>query len=342
MTTGDGETLNVPLPGHKLSDTRSRANLLRGLSVAALVLALLLTAGVGAFLATLATRDGAPGTDGTTGTADSWNTDAGAAMGTRYLRWCLTRYGDQDREQSRFDQLSSMNTATDEACGAGNGNTASADQARTVSSVIFTGIVQEVPGIPNARYLGFAANTSEGELGYMVPVYLDDPAAGTGPRVVGKSGVVNVGGYGVPAGPEEAPATDPDLARELQTNYLPEFFTAWTGSTDSLEQFLSTDATANARDGLGGRLVDPKLDKVAVLPPADAGEPGNYNYSDGMRVTVQTTITATHHRGAPEASAYRITLVRTGEKWFVADVDGAFASIPAGGATGPNPQATPS
>lgn len=320
-----------------MSDTRSRARLLRALSVGALVLALLLTAGVGAFLATLATRDGGPGPGGTTAT-ESWNTDAGAAMGTRYLRMCLARYADPNSEKTRFDQLTAMNAATDETCGAGNGNSEGSGTARTISSITFTGVTQPVPGIDKARYLSFAAMTSDGELGYMVPVYLDDPVAGTGPRVIGRTGIINVGGYGVPAGPDQPPVTDPELASELEGKFLPEFFTAWTGSTDSLQQFLSTDATESARDGLNKRLGDPKLDEVTVLPPPDAGEPGNFQYSDGMRVTVETTLTATHHRGAEMASAYRVTLVRTGDKWFVADVEGALAKVPANAG---NPTAPP-
>ncbi|GAB3707809.1 hypothetical protein GCM10028815_21030 [Mariniluteicoccus flavus] len=323
----DGEVLEVPLPGRRLSDARRGAAIARGLAVTALVLGLGGLAVTGGFLAMMASRANDPITPESP--AADWNTAAAQAFGTQYLRTCLARpRGDERAEQARVDQLRAMNVGTfDEACRA----PASDTRARSVGQVLFNGLVQPVPGVPKARYLGFTVDMDRTQTAYVVPIYLDNPAAGLGPGVAGRIGVSPMGGYGIPTGDKPYAATDNDLAASLRAEFLPQFMTAWAGSTANLEQFLAAQPTEGASSGLGGAVKDVQVTDVVAHPRKDVRPGQKVTYDDGESVDVIVTTTSTLVAGTqPQPSSYRVVLERRGGKWFVADAQGGVAELPSG------------
>ncbi|GAB3622703.1 hypothetical protein GCM10027418_07850 [Mariniluteicoccus endophyticus] len=339
----DGETLEVPLPGRSLSDARKKAATARGLAVAALVLGLAGLAATGGFMAVLASRNATGDDRGTTTTGETWNTAAGQAFGAQYLRACLTRHrGDDRAEESRMNQLQAMNVgAFDEACRATSG----ADQKpRTVATPVFTGRVEEMPGIPKGRYLSFLVDLDRTPTTYVVPVYLDDPAQGFGPAVVGHIGVGPSGGYGIPSGEGTNRVADPDLAASLRGEFLPQFMTAWAGSTPSLQQFLADDPTEGASSGLGGTVKDVMVTDVLAHPRKDSRPGEKVSYADGEMVDVVVTTTGTLPIGGLQASSYRVVIQRSGGKWFVKDAQGGVAEVPTNApqpTKSPKPSRTP-
>lgn len=336
VRTRGGAELVVPLPGRRLSDARSAAKLFRGLAVAALVIAVIAAATLGGFLAVLATRGlpqgGRPGAQ-----ADPFNTDAAAVFGSQYLRYCLTRGGTDD--SNRLTAARGMSTIDDPAC-----STTGESKPRRIDSVQFNGTVQSVPGMSKARYLGFATTGSDGQVSYLVPIYLDDPATGAGPRVSGVIGMMAGGGYGQPAADDPnagQPLTDLDLAAVMKSNFLPEFLAAWASSSDSLSQYLTQNATESARAGLHGALKQIQVTDVVALPPKSAHQGGQrFDYANGARVELQVAVSASSTTQANQPYAYRVIIEQNGGKWFVADVQAGVAKVPSGAAPPPPPRTT--
>ncbi|TDO89861.1 conjugal transfer protein [Enemella evansiae] len=331
VRTRDGAELVVPLPGRRLSDARSAAKLFRGLAVAALVLSVLAAAAVGGFLAVLATRGLPQG--GRTGTqADTFNADAAAVFGSQYLRYCLARGGADDA--NRLSSARAMSTVDDPACSA-----AGESRPRRIDSVQFNGTVQPVQGMSRARYLGFSTMGSDGQASYLVPIYLDDPATGAGPRVSGMIGMMASGGYGQPAADDPnagQPLTDLDLAAVMKSSFLPEFLGAWASSSDSLSQYLTQNATESARAGLNGALKQLQVTDVVALPPKSAHQGGQrFDYGNGARVELQVEVSANSSSQTNQPYAYRVIVEQNGGKWFVADVQAAVAKVPSGAAPPP-------
>lgn len=333
----------VPLPGRRLSDARSAAKLFRGLAVAALVVSVLAAAVLGGFLAVLASR-GLPQGARTGPAADGFNTDAAAVFGGQYLRYCLARGGAD--EQNRLTAARAMSTVDDPAC-APAGET----RARRIDSVQFNGTVQPVAGMSKARYLGFTTTGSDGQASYLVPIFLDNPATGEGPRVSGSIGMMPSGGYGQPVGDNPnagQPLTDLDLAAVMKSSFLPEFLSNWASSSDSLSQYLTQNATDSARAGLGGALKQVQIVDVVALPPKSAHQGGQrFDYANGTRVDLQVEVTANSNTQTNQPYAYRVIIEQNGGKWFVADVQAGVARIPSGTAptqprtTRPSGSATP-
>lgn len=341
VRTSDGAELVVPMPGHRLSDARSSARLGRGLAIGALVLGLLLTAGAGGFAAVLLTRTPGAGAGTAAPATDTFNFQAASTYASRYLTWCLNRYADQTQDESRLRAADAMSTVQDQACRDSAGDQA---EARSVSRVEFNGQSAEVPGMSGARYLSFAVDTTSGPLAYEVPVSLDDPIAGTGPRIAGYLGVLP----GVPRGapsvddPDaEPPATDAETARQLQESFLPGFFEAWMRS-DGIDQYVTADATDRARTGLAQAMSSPEITKVTVLPPEGATRNGStFDYPENVPVEIQVQLRATS-RGPdgrprdPANAAYRVIAKQAGGKWLVHDVRGGLAEVPSHPAPSPS------
>ncbi|WP_141211095.1 conjugal transfer protein [Enemella dayhoffiae] len=327
VRTKSGYELVVPLPGRRLSDARSTAKLFRTVAVTALVLSVLGAAVLGGFLAVLATR-GMPTGGRTQAQVDTFNADAAAVFGGQYLRACLARSGTAD-DQNRVSTARAMSTVEDPACAGGTDT-----KPRRIDQVIFNGTIQSIPGMTRARYVGFLTTGSDGAAAYLVPIYLDDPATGAGPRVTGSIGQMPIGGYGQPVGDEANPAqplTDLDLAAQMKSSFLPEFMSAWTASADSLPQFLTPRASEPARTGLRGGLRQVQVTDVLALPPKSAHRGGqNFEYANGTQVTLQVQVSAASQTQTNQPYAYRVVIEQNGGKWFVADVQAGIAKVPSG------------
>src|SRR5699024_6821994 len=111
---------------------------------------------------------------------------------------CLRR--DPETRDADEAQVAAMNANSNVGACAWNGE---GDQ-RQVRATGFTGYSEPIPGMEtNARYIGIQVQTGSGGMAtYVVPIWYDDPASSTGPRVLGPTSIA----------PNAAPGDpDPDL-----------------------------------------------------------------------------------------------------------------------------------
>lgn len=269
---------------------------------------------------------------------DRFNTTQAVTVAERYLRTCLTRYADLTADRARKDETTIINaTGTDPACD--GGNSSQVDVA--VTQIVFAGTsAADDPRVTDqVRMVAFdAATTASTTLRYVVPVWLADPAGGAGARVVGNLGVMPVPLLGAPAAPSDTLPTDSTLAGELDDQFIPEFMAAWAATAPALEQFLASDASEAARQGLAGWNGVPTVRQVTVIGDGD----GTYPEGATVQVRVETEF-AMPGSTATSGSMYRVTIRKAGDHWFVTDVAGGVAGFPntTSGAPTVTPKPTP-
>lgn len=350
VTDPEGRTLHVPLPGKALHSGQEKLRRHRQLLTIGVLFVMLMAAAGGGLLGVglIANSD-----DRTAPISpeearkyglDDYNVDAAMGLISPYLRLCLNRTENSKYPTDREEQLKRMATVNDPACNVST-TSSSEDKApvRTVGLVEFAGQTTPVEGIPGARYVSVSVIAVDGSTSWwVVPVYLSDPITGAGPRIIGNIGIIPAPMPGAPNPSETPPETDEDLAGQLSSSFLPEFMTAWSGSTATLAQFLAPAATEPAKTGLYGALTNVEVDSVTVHPPESAiADNGDITYTDGDRVTAIVTVTA-QSGSIPTAAAYRLTLERSGAHWFVVDIAGATAVPGDGSSVEPPPGTTPS
>lgn len=348
--TKTGTTFDVPAAGSRIKDPR-RANV--RVLTAVVVSTVLLTSTFAAILiaalsgqAQEAARAPLAAADVDRYHLDSYDTTAAAAFGQAYVQQCLTRTGNKETEQQRMTMLEALAVNDDPMC-AGDTTGTSRDEdlpVRIVLSTTFAGTAGSGENQSRTRYLWFDVLTNDNmSARYTVPVYLDDPATGAGPRVAGPMGVLPLPGLSEPKldDPKAADkaATDSELAAQWRGTLMPEFMEAWMGSTPALEQYLSDHATEAARTGLGGMMTDPVVDEItAVADPESADvDDGEITYREGAQVTATVAVTASpaSNPDTTVASTYRLHLVRSGTVWLVRSVEGAAVAQPRGGNDAP-------
>lgn len=349
VTDPEGRSFHVPMPGKALRSGQEKLRRHRQLLTIGVLFVLLMAAAGGGLLGVglIANSDdrSAPITpeEARKYGLDDYNVDAAMGLISPYLRLCLNRTENSKYPADREDQLKRMASVNDPACNVSSGSSEEKSPVRTVGLVEFAGQTSPVEGITGARYVSVSVIAVDGSTSWwVVPVYLSDPITGAGPRVIGNIGIIPAPRPGAPNPSETPPETDEDLAGQLSASFLPEFMTAWSGSTATLPQFLAPAATEPAKTGLYGALTNVEVDAVTVHPPESAiADNGEITYIDGDRVTATVTITA-QSGGIPTAAAYRLTLERSGAHWFVVDIAGATAVPGDGNSVEPPPANTPS
>lgn len=345
--TAPADTFKVPRVGRGLGGGRGLAvgtRLVAALTVLVVSCGLV---GVGAYLAGVASRGAAGALTPASAAAwhiDTYNVDSAVSFGTRYLRLCLARANTGEADRARQKTTATYTAGSpDPACGDGNGNAT----PLTVTSINYAGLATPITDAPNGRYLAFDTALSDGRLlRVVVPIYLADPATGSGPRIIGTIGLMSVPTMGQPTGaPTEQPRTDMTLGGTFQQGFLADFMGAWAASGSTLAQYLAPNATEAARGGLYGYLGVAKVTGVTVLPPADAAASGGtFTYKDGMVVEADITATFSSPTGqwVPYAATYRAKLLHQGGHWFVADIAGGLGNLATSDMNAPTPTYAPS
>lgn len=350
VKTRTGAEFSVPRPGSRLHDPRRDNVALRGSLIAVgaiLGLGALALGGFGAVAATSGLSDKPISVkDADNFHLDTYNVAAAAAFGETYLRDCLTRTGNEGAEKARQDKVKQLSTTTDALCSAGAPENSNEElPRREVTAIAYAGGAEPTPVDPNVRYLTFNATTSDGfDSQIVLPIFLADPHAGTGSRIVGPAGLMGPAPLGQPRDRSaEREKTDSKLATQFRSGEVAEFLDAWVGSQPSLTQYTANDATSRAKTGLNGALTEPTITDLAVTPTRGTGSSSNgtINYEDGSQVVATTSITAKTSAGQATAATYRVTLTRHDTKWFISDIQGASVPISQSG-TEPTSPSTPS
>lgn len=336
-------TFRVPMPGGKrrvgVANERGSLIRLRWATLGASVLTLALASGVVGFTVSQNMNE-ARGAVLTKTDADRLhlsevNTPALTAAAEEYLRSCLTRYVNRNgstppAEANRLDTIKTMSLkGSDPMCTSQPGS--GKPVARTVTSITPSGFPEALPGLTGAFAVPFLVTTSDGITSTMtVPTWLNDPAAGTGARIVGPIGITPVPVTADPkANSSEARTPDAALSQEMQSAFLPSLFTAWTASSPDLAQFLAPSASTAARTGLGGKYVLTQVSSAAAYPdvPPPAGE--KPVYGEGATATVDVRLAMNDQSGHATTSGVRVDIVRRSDKWFLVDVrGGTLGEIP--------------
>ncbi|MFC8273353.1 conjugal transfer protein [Streptomyces sp. NPDC057271] len=277
-------------------------------------------------------------------------TRSAATFAEKYATLCLT-YDPKNADQRRDELARYTTTGVDRECGWNGQGT------QTVTGAAWDGSVEDLPEYgKNGRYLGVQVTLSTGRVTTVsVPVYVANPAAGSGLRVVGDVGEMPLPVRGTaPEVDRDAEIIDDTLSDQLKAQVLPGYFTAWGASDDTaMSRFTTPDATAAATTGLAGALAAPTVQTVEALAPAgtEDGDQATYKYGQSVPVRVEVvwdgarTENATGEPTTTEVKrSYRLTVVNTAQGWFIKDVRGAVLD-PAGGqgdADADAPSATPS
>ncbi len=334
----------VPRPGMRLRGGRGLA-LGSKFAILGTVLVLAVGAvGVSAYTAG-ATASSRGATAITTEAATDWHLDqynvaAASSWGATFLETCLARRSDGTDSARRASAANYVSGNPDPACGTGDSKS-----ELTVSSVTYAGLATIVEGVPTARFVSFDVTYGDGRvIRAVTPINLTNPATGEGPRVIGHTGIVPVPALGAaPTGnPADTQVNDATLASNLQAQYLPDVFTAWAASSTSLSQFLTGDASASARAGLGGFLGQPKVGAVTVAVPKElVPTSGGFTYPDGSKVTATVNVAFTSTTYPASAAAYRVALVRVGGHWLVNDIAAGDVLLGSGTGSVPEPSRAP-
>lgn len=355
-----GEEFFVPVPGGRLSGGRGKSLAFRWTALGIGSFLALASCGVGGMTMVAASRGGDDGALSNDDLAkyhiDSYNTDAGAAYASRYLRLCLWHPTNDDTDASRLQVVAGMNAdKDDQSCTFTTPEGSDPNKKRTERSVVdafYNGYSEPVKGMgDDARYLGMTVLTNDGKTSqYVVPVWFNDPEKGTGPRVVGAIGAMPVTAPGTPKEYSRGDLIDTTLSASLTSEFMPEYMTAWVATSSTLEQFVAKGATPAASTGLGGAFDKVKIVSVTVRPPKsvkqnDSGTKFIYSDGDQVEADVVVLMTSTSSSTAQEAS-YRLTLEMSADRWFVHDIRGGLVTdisdnaAPPTGATEVDPGST--
>ncbi|MFF9015962.1 conjugal transfer protein [Streptomyces sp. NPDC014870] len=271
-------------------------------------------------------------------------TRAAATFAEKYATLCLT-YDAKAAEQRRDELARYATSGVDRDCGWNGQGT------QSVTSAVWDGTIEDLPEYgKNGRYLGVQVTLSTGRVtAVSVPVYVANPASGSGLRVVGDVGEMPLPGRGTaPEIDRDSEVVDNTLSDQLKAQVLPGYFTAWGSSdTTAMSRFTSPDATVAATSGLAGALAAPLVQEVVALAPAGTGDSGAVTYKYGQSVPVRVTVvwggagaeSAPGQETTPQVKrSYRLTVVNTAQGWFIKDIRGALLD-PAGGQGDADPEA---
>ncbi|MDT9688406.1 conjugal transfer protein [Streptomyces sp. P9(2023)] len=275
-------------------------------------------------------------------------TRSAATFAEKYATLCLT-YDEKTADQRRDELARYATSGVDRDCGWNGQGT------QSVTGAAWDGSVEDLPEYgKNGRYLGVQVTLSSGRVTTVsVPVYVANPAAGSGLRVVGDVGEMPLPGRGTaPEVDREGELVDDTLSEQLKERVLGGYFIAW-GASDStsMSRFTTPDATVAATSGLAGALSVPQVEKVEALAPAGTEDGDTITYKYGQSVPVRVTVVwgGARVEGATGEAAttqikrsYRLTVVNTAQGWFVKDVRGAVLDPAGGSGDGGEPGASPS
>ncbi|MFE0600796.1 conjugal transfer protein [Streptomyces sp. NPDC058892] len=263
---------------------------------------------------------------------------AAATFAEEYVTLCMT-YSPQNADKRRDALTRYASSGVDRDCGMTGQGTQSVRHAK------WDGTVEELPEFgANGRYLGIQVKLSTGRLTTLsVPVYVKDPATGSGLRIAGNVGEMPLASRGsAPAVKQDGEVVDQELSNQLKAQVLPGFFKAW-GASDAtgLTRFTTPDASQSATTGLAGALAAPEVQEVVALAPEGSEPNATITYGQGQAVQARVTVVwggaaaAAPAKGTPPPTtsvkrSYRLTLVNTAQGWFIKDVRGGVLD-PTGG-----------
>ncbi|MFF0552693.1 conjugal transfer protein [Streptomyces sp. NPDC004311] len=263
---------------------------------------------------------------------------AAATFAEEYVTLCMT-YSPQNADKRRDALTRYASSGVDRDCGMTGQGTQSVRQAK------WDGTVEELPEFgANGRYLGIQVKLSTGRITTLsVPVYVKDPATGSGLRIAGNVGEMPLAARGsAPAVKQDEEVVDQTLSNQLKGQVLPGFFKAWGASdTTGLTRFTTPDASQSATTGLAGALASPEVQEVVALAPEGSEPNATITYGQGQAVQARVTVVwggaaaAAPAKGTPPPTtsvkrSYRLTLVNTAQGWFIKDVRGGVLD-PTGG-----------
>ncbi|MGW0752985.1 conjugal transfer protein [Streptomyces sp. NPDC002587] len=263
-------------------------------------------------------------------------TQAAATFAEEYVTLCMT-YSPQTADKRRDALTRYTSSGVDRDCGITGQGTQSVRQAK------WDGTIEELPEYgANGRYLGIQVKLSTGRITTLsVPVYVKDPATGTGLRIAGNVGEMPLASRGsVPTVKKDDEVVDQTLSGQLKAKVLPGYFKAWAASdTTGLTRFTSTDATLSATTGLAGALASPEVQEVVAIAPAGSEPNATITYGQGQSVQARVTVVwgsaTAAAKGTPAPTttvkrSYRLTVVNTAQGWFIKDIRGGVLD-PTGG-----------
>uniref|UniRef100_A0AAU2JQX7 Conjugal transfer protein n=1 Tax=Streptomyces sp. NBC_00049 TaxID=2903617 RepID=A0AAU2JQX7_9ACTN len=262
---------------------------------------------------------------------------AAATFAEEYVTLCMT-YSPQNADKRREALTRYASSGVDRDCGMTGQGTQNVRQAK------WDGTVEDLPEYgANGRYLGIQVKLTNGRITTLsVPVYVKDPASGSGLRIAGNVGEMPVASRGsVPVVKQDDEVVDRTLSDQLKTKVLPGYFKAWAASdATGLTRFTSTDASPAATAGLAGVLASPEVQDVVALAPADTEPNAEITYGQGQTVQARVTVVwggagAAPAKGTPAPTttvkrSYRLTVVNTPQGWFIKDIRGGVLD-PTGG-----------
>ncbi|MFD3935179.1 conjugal transfer protein [Streptomyces sp. NPDC058611] len=275
-------------------------------------------------------------------------TQAAATFAEEYVTLCMT-YSPQNADKRRDALTRYTSSGVDRDCGITGQGTQSVREAQ------WDGTIEELPEYgANGRYLGIQVKLSTGRITTLsVPVYVKDPATGSGLRIAGNVGEMPLASRGsVPVVKQDDEVVDHTLSDQLKGQVLPGFFKAW-GASDAtgLTRFTTTDASQSATTGLAGALASPEVQGVVALAPAGTEPNATITYGQGQTVQARVTVTwggggqVGAAKGTPPTTpvvkrSYRLTLVNTAQGWFIKDIRGGVLD-PTGGSADAGATAPP-
>ncbi|MCY0961748.1 conjugal transfer protein [Streptomyces sp. H27-H5] len=273
-------------------------------------------------------------------------TQAAATFAEEYVTLCMT-YSPQNADKRRDALTRYTSSGVDRDCGITGQGTQSVRQAK------WDGTIEELPEYgANGRYLGIQVKLSTGRVTSLsVPVYVKDPATGSGLRIAGDVGEMPLASRGsVPVVKQDDETVDQTLSDQLKAQVLPGFFKAWAASdATGLTRFTTTDASQSATTGLAGALVSSEVQEVVALAPAGTEPNATIAYGPGQTVQARVTVTwggvTAASKGTPAPTttvkrSYRLTMVNTAQGWFIKDIRGGVLD-PTGGSADAGATAPP-
>lgn len=107
---------------------------------------------------------------------------------------------------------------------------------------------------------------------------------------------------------------DDELARELTSNFFPDFFAAWAASdANSLRQYTASGVTTIGLGGAMSSTPPPSVSEAVIMTPRDTAPKENTVYY----ATVPVTWTLAGS-SAQVTSTYTVPMKKSGDRWYVA------------------------
>ncbi|WP_329412086.1 conjugal transfer protein [Streptomyces sp. NBC_00704] len=246
-------------------------------------------------------------------------TQQAATFAEQYALLCMT-FSPGTASTRRANLARYASAGVDAECGwSGEGTSAAVSAA-------WDGTAEKFPEYgDHGRYIGVQVRTDDGTLTTLtVPVYVQNLKTGEGLRVAGDVGQMPLPARAdVPELDQDDEVVDDALARQLQQQVLPGYFTAW-GASDAtaMTRFTTPDASRSATSGLSGRLSTPTVNDVVALVPKSVQNTDPYRYPVGQTVETRVIVDWGDPKGETVRRAYRMTVVNTAQGWFIKDIRG--------------------